>query len=127
MANINESDNKKKEFSDRLRKLRMEKGLSQRAFTKLIDLNYTQYNRYENAERLPSSEILSKLSEVLEVSVDYLLDGNIENAAMANIEDKELLHLFEAVEKISIESKEHIKAVIKAFVKQDRQKEIASI
>jgi transcriptional regulator with XRE-family HTH domain len=127
MTAINESDNKKKEFSDRLRKLRMEKGLSQRAFTKLIDLNYTQYNRYENAERLPSSEILSKLSEVLEVSVDYLLDGNVENAAMANIEDKELLHLFEAVEKISIESKEHIKAVIKAFVKQDRQKEIASI
>ena len=110
-----------------MRKLRMEKGLSQRAFTKLIDLNYTQYNRYENSERLPSSEILSKLSEVLEVSVDYLLEGNIENAAVANIEDKELLRLFEAVEKISTESKEHIKAVIKAFVKQDRQKEIASI
>lgn len=110
----------------RLRSLRMQKGLSQRAFTKLIGINYTQYNRYENGETVPSAESLSKLAEALDVSVDYLLEGKKEAAATANLEDRELLALFEEVESFSEEEKAHIKAVIKAFVTQKKLQSIAS-
>ena len=104
----------------------MQKGLSQRAFTKLIGINYTQYNRYENGETVPSTETVTKLAEALDVSVDYLLEGRTEDAATANWEDRELLTLFAEVEKFSEEEKNHIKAVIRAFVTQKKIKSIAS-
>ncbi len=123
IMDANEAENR---LGERLRTLRMQKGVSQRAFTKQIGINYTQYNRYENGETIPSAESLSKLAEALDVSVDYLLEGKREDAATANWEDRELLALFEEVERFSDEEKAHIKAVIKAFVTQKKVKTIAS-
>jgi len=113
-------------LSERLKSLRMQKGLSQRAFTKSIGLNYTQYNRYENGETVPSAESLSKLADALDVSVDYLLEGKTEDAAIANLEDRELLTLFEEIEAFTEEEKSHVKAVLKAFVVQKKVQSFAS-
>jgi transcriptional regulator with XRE-family HTH domain len=113
-------------FAERLKKLRMEKGLSQRAFSLRINLNYVQYNRYEKGETIPSTDTLSKLADALGVSVDYLLEGKEEDAATANLQDKDLLKMFEEVEKFPKNEKEEIKSVIDAYITRRKIKQIAS-
>jgi transcriptional regulator with XRE-family HTH domain len=113
-------------FAERLKKLRMEKGLSQRAFSLKINLNYVQYNRYEKGETIPSTDTLSKLADALDVSVDYLLEGKKEDAATANLQDKDLLKMFGEVEKFPENEKEEIKSVIDAYITRRKVKQLAS-
>ena len=105
------------QFAERLRELRMQKGFSQRAFTTAVGLNYSQYNRYERGDSVPSTETLAKLADALNVSVDYLLEGKEEDAAIANLSDRELLRMFEKTEKLPEKDKEHVKALLSAFLK----------
>ena len=112
-------------FSNRLKKLRMEKGFSQRTFTKKVDLNYSQYNRYERGDSIPTTETISKLATALGVSVDFLLEGKTQDAATANFEDKDLLRLFERLEKLPPEDKNSIKDVIDGFLmKKELRKQL---
>lgn len=113
-------------FSNRLKTLRMQKGLSQKAFAELIGLNPVQYNRYENKEVIPSTDTLAKLADALEISVDYLLEGQEEDAATANFEDKDLLKLFSEVEKLDKENKDYIKKVLSDLVKLKKFEKLAS-
>lgn len=57
----------------RLKEIRIEKGLSQKAVANSLECSPTVYSRYETGERQPSIEMLIKLSEFFEVSVDYLI------------------------------------------------------
>jgi transcriptional regulator with XRE-family HTH domain len=121
-----DATNNNSDFAQRLRTLRMQKGLSQRAFTKSIDLNYTQYNRYETGETIPSADTLTKLADSLNVSVDYLLDGKEEDAAVANLSDKNLLNLFQEIESFPEKEKEHITFILESLVKNRKHQQLAS-
>ncbi len=103
-------------FAERLKRLRMSKGLSQADLAKRIKVHNTHISRYERSESKPASRILNDLADVLSVSTDYLLNGKEEDAAVANLEDQELLSLFERLEKLSPEDKEKIKDLIDAFL-----------
>lgn len=124
MASTEES--KAKAFAERLKQLRMQAGLSQKAFAESIGLNYTQYNRYEQGETIPYTESLARLADALEVSVDYLLDGDTKDAAFANFEDKELLAMFEAVEQFSPDEKKEIKSIIDAYITRRKVRQLAT-
>jgi len=60
-----------------LKKIRTQKGLTQKAVADGIQCSATVYARYERGEREPSIEMLLKLSAFFDVTVDYLL-GNKE-------------------------------------------------
>jgi len=117
---------KEASLADRLKKLRMQKGFSQRAFAASIGLNYVQYNRYEKEERKPSTNSLTKIADGLNVSVDYLLEGKEEDAATANMADQDLLEMFEQTEKLDDKNKEHVKALLGAFLKDKQLEKIYS-
>ena len=58
---------------ERLRKLRLEFGFTQKAIAKEIGMSANTYQRYEYGEReLPASK-LHAIADVYNVSVDYLL------------------------------------------------------
>lgn len=113
-------------FSSRLKQLRMQKGLSQKAFAELIGTHPVQYNRYETGDNIPASELLTKIADALGVTVDYLLDGKNEEAAVAKFEDKDLLNLFSEVEKLKTEDKLYIKKVIEDLLKVKKFQQLAS-
>jgi transcriptional regulator with XRE-family HTH domain len=106
-----------KEFGQRLKKLRQEKGYSQSELSNLVDLHYTNLGKYERGQAKPSAEMLKKLAEALSVSTDYLYNGKQENAAMADLKDKELLELFQKTEKLNDEDKFVIKKLLISFLK----------
>lgn len=58
---------------DRLRQARLAKGFSQDDLQDRMGVGPNQINRYENGKFDPSMEVIVKLSETLEVSVDWLL------------------------------------------------------
>jgi transcriptional regulator with XRE-family HTH domain len=106
-----------KEFGQRLKKLRQEKGYSQSELSNLVELHYTNLGKYERGQAKPSAEMLKKLAETLSVSTDYLYNGKQENAAMADLKDKELLELFQKTEKLNDEDKFVIKKLLISFLK----------
>jgi len=113
-------------IAQRLKQLRMQTGLSQKEFAEKVKIAYAQYNRYERGDNTPNAESLSKLADALNVSVDYILEGEEKNAAMANFEDKALLQLFNDVENLKKEDKEFIKQVLSDLVKLKKYQQLAS-
>ena len=66
----------KAEFSENLKKLREEKGISQTELASRIGVNKSLISAYENQERLPSLNALAKLSYQFNVSMELLLGLN---------------------------------------------------
>ncbi|MDE7083261.1 MAG: helix-turn-helix domain-containing protein [Clostridia bacterium] len=60
-------------FADRLKLLRIEKGLNQTELAEQLSVNQRSVSNWENSLREPSFEMLMKLAQILEVSTDYLL------------------------------------------------------
>ena len=60
-------------FSDRLKELRKQKSLSQKALGEFVGLSERGIQNYELGNNKPTSDILIKLADYFDVSVDYLL------------------------------------------------------
>jgi len=79
------------EFSERLKKLRKDAGLTQVDVAEKLGISQPAYASWERGIKKPTQENLVKLSKILYVSVDYLL-GNTENKQTSDVlEDIELL------------------------------------
>jgi len=62
-----------KEVSDRLRSIRISKGLKVADMTKLLNITDRGYRFYESGEREPNIKCLIKICQILSVSADELL------------------------------------------------------
>ena len=60
-------------LSDRLQQLKTEKKLLQKDIAKDNNLSLRAYQYYERGERNPTSDILIKLADYFNVSLDYLV------------------------------------------------------
>lgn len=112
-------------FAQRLKKARIEKGLSQSELASAVGIHYTQIGRYENKGAQPSADILSKLANALEVSSDFLTNGSSDDLAGSSLTDKELLNQFKAIEKMNEKDKNVIKTLIDAFITKGKLKQLA--
>jgi len=60
-------------FGTRLKALRISKRLTQENFANLFYLNKSSISKYEKDKNLPENQLLIKIADFFEVSVDYLL------------------------------------------------------
>lgn len=70
--------------------LRKKKGLSQAELGKIIGTSGDVVGRYERGDISPSIEVVSKIADALEVSVDYLIGKTrmeLDKDTMRRIED----------------------------------------
>lgn len=58
----------------RIRNLREDRDLTQAYMGKVLNVTQKTYSRYENDERAIPIEILSKLADFYDTSVDYLIE-----------------------------------------------------
>ena len=72
-------------FAETLRKLRTEKGLSQRDLAERLFVTRSTVNRWENGNRLPDAAMLSRLSDCLDVDVNTLLSTAMESDESPNV------------------------------------------
>ncbi len=61
-------------FSENLRKYRERAGYSSKELADIIKIKYTTYLNYENAGSEPKYDVLIKIADILNVSLDELLD-----------------------------------------------------
>ena len=78
-------DNMSLFFAETLKKLRTEKGLSQRELAERIFVTRTTVNRWENGSRLPDAAMLSRLSHCLDIDVNTLLSATMESDESPNV------------------------------------------
>ena len=64
-------------FGDNLKKVRKEKGISQEALAEKINVVRQTISKWENGLSIPDGDMLIKLSQVLEVSVETLLGSEV--------------------------------------------------
>lgn len=60
-------------FAERLKELRNERGIKQRALAKTLDLSNSSISYWETCKQEPTAGALYKLACYFNVSVDYLL------------------------------------------------------
>lgn len=63
-------------LGDRLKKLRNDHNWTQEDVARKLELSRGTYAHYEINKRQPDYDTLKKLSEIFDVSIDYLITGN---------------------------------------------------
>lgn len=105
---------------ERLKKLRIEAGLTQKELAKIIQTSQQNIGFYEKGERQPKNDTLTKLADFFNVSIDYLLgktdkkDNDLKKAEFlfrSAVEDLELTE----------EQQEIFKQEINNFIEQRRK------
>jgi len=107
------------DFKERLKQARTKKGLSQGKLASAISVHVTNISRYERGENMPTSEVLSKLANALDTTVDFLMSGSLNDLADTQINDKELLSQFKRAEHLPKEKKKLVKEFLESFLLSD--------
>ena len=84
-------------IAQRIVELREEKGWTQGELAKKVGVHFRSVGRWERGEALPGAEDVMKLAKVLGVPADYLLFENAPRDGRVDIEDVELLKMFEEI------------------------------
>lgn len=99
-------------IGDRVRQLRSERHWSQADLGEKIGVHQKQVSAYERGVNIPSTEVLIKLAETFDVTLDYLAFETQGQAAKINVQDRELLRRFESLDN----APEHDKVLAKEFL-----------
>jgi len=109
-------------FSDRLALARKQKKLKQSELGKMIGTSGDIIGKYERGENTPSIDVATKIADALGVTLDYLVkDGEYEQI------DKETLARLKDVQSLSDENKNHVFALLDAFIKAAQFQKIAAL
>ncbi len=60
-------------FGRKLKELRLEKNINQSELSKIIGVSPSTVGMYERDQRFPDKDMLTKIADYFEVSVDYIL------------------------------------------------------
>jgi len=117
-----------KVFGDNLKRLRIEKGISQEEMAKKIKVHANHLSRYERGLSAPSIEVVEKMAKLLEVSIDELVSGSVNERMEKNIADRELLNIFQKVQNLEPQQLFAVKDFVSAYLlKADLQKNLNGI
>ena len=113
-------------FGDNLKKIRVEKNISQQELADLINSHSTHISRYERNMAAPSIDVVKKIAEALDVTTDTLIYGTQDEKVKNSLKDNELLNLFIKAQALSNKQQDTIKDLLSAFImKTDLQKQLA--
>lgn len=110
-----------------LRKLRINRGISQQQLADVIGTSQQSINKYENHSVEPDISALIKLADYFETTIDYLV-GHITFPAQDLIEEieptKEETAFIRDYRRLSREEKESIQLVLKNYLRNKKALEI---
>lgn len=113
----------KNNLGNRILELRKAKGWSQTELADKVDISYAQIGRYETKGAQPPAEVVKKIAEALDTSVDYLLFGSTADKASAALHDAEVIRYFKEIETLPGEDKAALLRVIAAFIRDVKTKQ----
>lgn len=87
-------------FGARLKGLRLEKNMQQSELGRLLNITNVAVSHYENDNRKPTPEIISKVAEIFNVSTDYLLGISSSKRKYYDLTEKDEKDIEKALEKL---------------------------
>jgi len=105
------------ELGSRIQELRKQIGLTQLQLAKKIEISHTQMARYETNSVQPPADVLKKLANIFDVSIDYLVNGNKSDKVEQTIKDAELIKQFKQLDKLPEDEKKSILKVLGALIR----------
>lgn len=121
-------------LSEKIKKLRENKNLQQKDLVDYLKIAKSTYSQYESGTRMPSLDIIMKIAEFYNVSIDYLLGHEVvaEETAEYTFENKKEMikeiigpgveiH-FEDINQVTPEQLKAMKAVWESLKNNDKKK-----
>lgn len=105
-------------IGEKITQLRKAQSWSQEELAQKINSSRVMIGKYEREDNAPSLEVLLKLSDVFNVSVDYLIG----KGQFANF-DKKMLNRLEELEKLSSEEKQDIFKYIDLVIRDSKTRQ----
>ena len=104
----------RKEFGERMKHLRKQKGWTQKELSNRVGVSYQQLNKYEGGTNVPPMDKLINIASALGISLDYLILGNMtESIPIHNIR---LIQRFHELEDFDIDDQETVIKLIDAMI-----------
>ena len=111
---------------EKIRRLRKQKKLSQEALAGEAGINSNHLSRLERGLFKPSIEVLKKLAQALEVSVDSLLSEEDEDRPEVTIKNKELSERIRMIDQLDPEDQQAVVRVIDSMLTKHRMQKLLS-
>jgi len=115
------------DLGERMLELRKKKNLSQTDLANAAGISYAQIRRYETKNTQPPAEVLKKIADTLDTTIDYLINGDTDEKAKSALKDSELLQQFKAVEQMNEADRTVIKRLIDSFITKGKIKTACTI
>jgi transcriptional regulator with XRE-family HTH domain len=84
----------------------------------MVDIGFSQFNKYECGLHIPPAEKLIELSRLLDTSVDYLLSG--EDTQGTSLHNTRLIKRFRELEQFDADDQEAIIKVLDAMIMKNK-------
>jgi transcriptional regulator with XRE-family HTH domain len=113
-------------LGERIKRMRLERGWSQTQLAQKLKIHQKQISGYERSVHVPSTEVLIRVAELFDCSLDYLaFDDRPDTKAGAQIADRELLERLEKIDRLPEADKDTVKAVLDSFILKDQFQRLA--
>ncbi len=116
-------NNKIMNLNERLKACREKKGYTQTFISEKLDVNKATLSSYESGRRKPDYETLTKLADIYEVSIDYLLGRAMhQKLTVKETEEisKETNEWMTLINQLSEDNKELFKSTIQSFISKNK-------
>ena len=110
-------------FTQRLKQLRQERGWSQGQLAKKIGGDPQRIAKYEQGINRPPSEMMIKLAQIFEVSLDYLMLGK-DDAPLGKVKDEKLVKQINHLNELSEKDQEVVAVLLESFIKSRKFDEL---
>jgi transcriptional regulator with XRE-family HTH domain len=107
-------------FHEKLVMLRKQRGWSQAELREHVGVHIAHLSRMENGKAQPSVEMLQKLARAFGVTMDYLMDEQLEEPATASVKDKALAERIDQLESLDELDRQTILHVIDTMLTKRR-------
>ena len=103
-------------LAENIRKVRKKKGWSQKELGEMIGSHLSHINRIETGKYKPSLDVLKKIADALDVSLDYLVSDSGEDLQEVKIEDKNMAERIKLLNTMDPEDRKAVIRVIDAML-----------
>jgi transcriptional regulator with XRE-family HTH domain len=113
-------------IGSRIKRLRQEKGWSQAQLASKLNTHPKQVSKYERGINLPSTEVLVRMTQIFNVSADFMIFKEHSQKAQRSIADRELVQKLSEIDKLSEQDKAIVKGVLDTFIIKSRFQRLAA-
>ena len=107
-------------LGEKIMVLRKQRKVSQKDLAKTLGINPSNLPNYESGRYSPSLDMLVKISDFFDVSLDSLV-RNRASDDLLKLQDHDLIRITKQVDELDPKDRETIKAMIQSFVNQQKK------